>query len=198
MIQAYGIHGDAKEALQLFADMLRHRVSPDEITFVCLMNACSHAGLVDQAWNIFSSMKTQFGIEPNTSHQACMIDAWGRAGMLDTAEKFIITLDTSEVILWQTLLGASHNWGDVERAQRSSHQILQLAPHDSSTYVLMANTYAAAGKWDKQHEMWAAMGNNNIKKVPGVTWVTVNGQTEVFYVDSDHVYSTTKLIILKI
>jgi pentatricopeptide repeat protein len=187
IIQAYSIHGDAKEAFKLFEIMQKH-VKPDAVTFVCLLNACSHAGLVECAWETLTSMKHKYGIDPDTAHQACMVDAWGRAGKLEQAENFIKQLGKQDPILWRTLLSASHNWNDVGRAQRAASQVWLLDPQNAATYVLLANTYAAVGRWKEQVEIWTKMKTNNIKKTPGATWVTVNGQTEIFYVDSSHLY----------
>lgn len=72
--------------------------------------------------------------------------------------------------------------------QRAAFQVFQIEPHNAATHVLLANTYAAAGLWEQQLGIWNKMRDNNIRKIPGATWVTVNGQTEMFYVDSDHSY----------
>jgi pentatricopeptide repeat protein len=181
--------------MKLFEKMQEQHINPDSVTFVCLLNACSNAGMVEHAWDIFSSMKHKYGIEPDASHQACMVDAWGRAGKLEQAENFIKQLGKQEVILWQTLLGASHNRNDVARAQRAASHVLQLDPLNSATHILLANTYAAAGRSKEQLEVWTKMRNNNIKKTPGITWVSVNGQTEIFYVDSEHLYLQYNILL---
>jgi DNA-binding SARP family transcriptional activator len=100
-----------------------------------------------------------------------------RARMLDQAETFIKSLQKDETIFWKTLLGASHNCGDVERAQRAAAELFKLDPHDAAAYVLMANTYAATGRWKEKEETYTQMMEKNIKKLPGITWVTVNGKT---------------------
>jgi pentatricopeptide repeat protein len=189
IIQAYSIHGLGHETLQLFACMQQQNIKPSAITFICVLTGCSHAGLVEQAWNIYSSMEEQYNITPAEPHQACMVDVWGRAGMLEQAEKFINNLPRQHVSLWQTLLGASRNHGNIHFAQKAAFQILQLEPRDSSTYILLANTHAATGNWKEHTSVWSEMLNQNIKKIPGITWVTINGKTENFYVDSwDHPY----------
>lgn len=65
---------------------------------------------------------------------------------------------------------------------------MRIDPNDAATYVLLANTYGAAGIRDKQAAVWNDMKQKNIKKIPGATWVTINGKTEMFYVDSKHRY----------
>lgn len=205
------MHGHAKEALHLFNSMLKQGIIPTAITFTCVLSACSHAGFVQQAWNIFSSMKEQFGLEPDTNHQACMIDVWGRyilqlfsisfnnhkirAGMLDHAENFILNLPEQNLVFWQTLLGASHNHGDIERTIRVATKIWEQDCNNPVTYVLLANTYAAAGRWQEQQMIWNLMKDNNIKKIPGATWVTVHGESVIFYANSQHPYHNFKFNI---
>lgn len=111
-----------------------------------------------------------------------------RAGMLDKAENYIMSLENQDVNCWQALLGACNIHGDVERAKRVAEKIWKLKPQDSSTLVLMANTFAAAGRWDEHFNMWTEMKSQNIKKNPGATWVSVNGKTETFHMDSCHSY----------
>lgn len=195
IIQAYGLHGEAKEALKLFQQMLQQNIKPTAITFICILSACSHAGLHNWAWHLYSSMQPSFGIVPDSRHQACIVDVWGRAGMLDKAEQFINGLERKEAILWRTLLAACYNSGDVERAKRAANLALELEPRDAATHVLIANAHGAAGQVHEQAEVWHKMKNEKIKKIPGATWVSVNGQTQIFYVDSDHPYSKSPLLL---
>lgn len=189
IIQAHTMHGQGQEALNLFNSMHQHNIKPDIATIVCVLNGCSHSGLVDQAWNIYSTMESQYDIPPDEQHQTCMVDVWGRAGMLEQAEKFINSMAHQDVKMWQTLLGACHIHKDIKRAQNAASHILKLVPRDASTYVSLANTYAAVENWDERARVWMAMKSKNIKKTPGITWVTINGVTETFYVESqDHPY----------
>lgn len=180
MIHAHGMHGQGKEALKLFKAMQQRNIKPTTITITCILNACSQSGLVEQAWKIYNSMEQQYGIIPTNQHQVCMVDVWGRARMLDTAENFIEQMTHKHVSVWQALLGASRNSGDVERAKRAASQILELIPKDAATHVLLANTYAAAGNWEECEQVWSGMQQQNIKKIPGTTWVTIMERQNLF------------------
>jgi pentatricopeptide repeat protein len=193
IIQAYSIHGQGQEVLQLFNSMQQHKVKPDATTLTCVLTGCSHSGLVEQAWNIYNTMEAQFNITPDEHHQTCMVDVWGRAGMLEQAENFINRIPHQHVTMWKALLGACHNHRDIKCAQNAAAQILKLDPNDASTYVSLANTHATVGNWRESKHLWTEMKQQNIKKIPGITWVTINGITEVFYVDSwDHPYPISK------
>lgn len=166
--------------MELFNNMLQQNIKPDTTTLTCVLSSCSHSGLVKQAQNIYNSMEKLFNITPTYEHQACMVDVWGRAGMLEKAETFINHLPTQHIAVWETLLVASRNKGDIQRAQRAASKILELAPHDASTYVLLANTYSVVGNLKKRLQILQERDQQNIKKSPGKTWVIVNGKTETF------------------
>ena len=79
MLKAYAMHGQGKEALQLFSQM---DAQPDGATFVALISACSHAGMVEEGAKIFEAMSNNHGIVPQLDHYACMVDILGQAGQI--------------------------------------------------------------------------------------------------------------------
>ena len=105
MISGYGQNGNSKEAIELFQQMQQSGIQPDSITFIALLNACSHAGLVDEALHYFNTMKDQYQITPDVTHYNCVVDTLGRAGRLEEAENLIKTMPQPDIITWITLLG---------------------------------------------------------------------------------------------
>ncbi|KAL2529255.1 Pentatricopeptide repeat-containing protein [Forsythia ovata] len=85
MIAGYGMHGRALEALEVFYTMNQAGVKPNYITFVSVLAACSHAGLMDEGWHWFRAMQHRFHVEPGVEHYGCMVDLLGRAGYLTKA-----------------------------------------------------------------------------------------------------------------
>ncbi|KAI3514251.1 hypothetical protein L1887_12570 [Cichorium endivia] len=85
MISAYGYHGEGEKALELFPIMCKNKITPNKITFLSLLYACSHSGLVKDGLQIFSQMQEQYFIKPDVKHYTCMVDLLGRAGRLDQA-----------------------------------------------------------------------------------------------------------------
>lgn len=149
MVAAYAHHGHAKEALNVFQRMEDERVTPNEISFLSVLSACSHAGLVDQALCYFASMSRDHGIAPNSSHYGCMIDLFSRVGLLDEAEDFMNKMPGQPgVVEWMTLLGACRNYGDMKRGRRAAEHLLELNPLCKAGYVVLSNTYAASGRED--------------------------------------------------
>jgi pentatricopeptide repeat protein len=183
MIQGYGENGNGKDALELFEQMKQAMIYPDSLTFVALLNAFSHAGLVEEALKYFHSMKEEYKIIPETSHCNCVVDALSRAGRLEEAESLIGTMDQPDVVTWTALLGGCRWNNDIERAERAAENLIKLDPHRASTYVLMANIYAVAGRWDEVKAVRMRMKNNGIEKIPGQTWIEINEKVHSFLVD---------------
>lgn len=147
MIAAYSQHGHAKDSLQLFGEMQQRGVVPNSITFVCVLTACSHAGLLDEGCQFFTSMIRDYGIMPTVDHYNCMIDLLGRAGLLDEAEDLIKRMpDEPTVVSWTTLLGACRNLADFARGERAAKQLFQLDAEDAAPYIALSNLLTAAGK----------------------------------------------------
>jgi len=161
MLNGYAIHGHGQEAIAHFEQMCEEGVELDNIALVCLLSACSHAGLVDEGLCYFNSMGSVYSISPTVEHYACMVDLLGRAGYLQEAEGFISMLPSqASPSLWRSLLGACRIHGDVDMGECIAKRLLELDPRNAAGYVLLSNVYAAAGKWDlsatvQQQRKWA-------------------------------------------
>ncbi|XVE56939.1 hypothetical protein DITRI_Ditri04bG0051100 [Diplodiscus trichospermus] len=175
MIEGLAIHGYAEEAIQVFHEMEGCGVRPDSVTFVSLLYACSHAGLIEQGFGYFSRMKDVYYIEPNIEHYGCMVDLYGRAGYLQKAYDFICQMPISpNAIIWRTLLGACSVHGDVELAVQAKQKLSELEPDDSGDNVLLSNIYAVAGKWKDVAGLRRSMTDQKIKKTPGWSMIEVD------------------------
>jgi pentatricopeptide repeat protein len=170
MMAAYEQSGDGKAVLKLFQQLEETGLCPDEITFTALLNALSHSGMVDEGFQYFDSMQTQYSLIPKIEHQTCIVDLLGRSGQLERAEQFIINqVPNPNMITWKTLLGACRIHGDVERAERVAQHALQLDPSDSSIYVLLFNTYAMAGRHDDAKLVRDLMRTVGVKYTAGIS-----------------------------
>ncbi|KAL0866545.1 hypothetical protein Bca101_045663 [Brassica carinata] len=183
MIAAYGCHGKATKALELFRVMVGdRRLPPNEITFVSLLNACSHAGFVKEGLEIFDLM-TEYGVKPNVKHYTCMIDLLGRAGRLSEASEMIETMSIEkDETLWGSFLGACRIHKNVEMAEKAARSLLELQPQNPGHYILLSNIYANDGKWEEVAKVRNLMNQRGLKKVPGYTWIEANNRTHRFKV----------------
>jgi len=193
MISGYGVHGNGKEAMKVYEEMQHKRVKPNEITFIALLNACSHAGMVNEAEYLFDCMETEFGIIPAIEHKTCMVDVYGRSGDLEKAKNFLHKISQPSAATWTALLGAYKTHGNVEGAEYVAQKILELEPTNAATYVLLANIYRAAGHSDAAKRVREQMDHCGVKKIPGQTWVEVNGKRHTFVVHDQSHESTEEI-----
>lgn len=181
MIVGYAQNGCGKEALHLFEQMIGSGTKPGQITFLGVLSACSHAGLVDEGHHYFRSMSQCHCIMPRASHYAIMIDLLGRAGRLEEAERFINNVPFEpDASMWAALLGACRIHGNMEMGRRAAEYLFELEPQNASRYVLLSNIYAAAGMWDGVAEVRKMMKDRGVKKTPGCSWIEVKTRVHRF------------------
>ena len=187
MIGGLGQHGRGQDALELFRKMKEDGLVPDAYSFVALLSACSHAGLVDEGRQFFGAMK-DYGVEPTVVHYSCMVDLLGRAGLLEEAKRFISNMPVeADADTWGALLGACRTYGNVELGELAAKEVLKLEPGGSSPYVLLSNIYAAAGQWDQVSFIRYMMQERGICKEPGVSWIEISNKVHRFVVgDRSH------------
>eukprot|EP01018_Ginkgo_biloba_P022101 Gb_10151 [translate_table: standard] len=188
MIAGYAQNGFSKEALQVFEEMQQSGMKPDHITFIGVLSACSHGGLLSEGHYFFDSMSQDHGISPTAGHYACMVDLLGRAGCLAQAENLICSMPLKpDAVMWGTLLGACKVYGNVEIGKRAADRLFELEPEDVTTYILLSNIYAAAGRWDDVAKVRNMIADRGLKKEPGLSWIEVKGKVHAFIVgDRSH------------
>jgi pentatricopeptide repeat protein len=179
MITGLAFHGYGSKALELFSEM-QEDVSPDDVTFVSVLSACSHSGLVDQGIKVFSSM-TDYGIEPGVEHYGCLVDLLARSGRLSEAKDIIdqMPMKPSRSI-WGAMLNACQAQGDVELAEIASRELLNLDPEEEGGYTLLSNIYAASGRWSYSKKIRETMESRGVKKTAGCSSLVVDGVVHNF------------------
>ena len=120
--------------------------SPDEVTFLCVLSACNHSGLLAEAQMLFENMRKKYGISPNIEHHTSMIMAYGSSGHFDMAISVIEAMPSSDYLpAWSSLLGACAKWGNVKLGRFSFDQVIQIDNKLAAAYFLMADIYAVVG-----------------------------------------------------
>ncbi|KAF8007365.1 hypothetical protein BT93_K1386 [Corymbia citriodora subsp. variegata] len=149
MINGYSQHGYGLEAVDLFDKMVRQGMTPNSITFVGALSACSHVGLVEKGLKYFESMKVDFCLVPEPEHYVCIVDLLGRAGHLRRAKKFVEDMPIEpDAMIWRTLLSACTIHKHVEIGEFAAHHLQEMEPEDSTAYVLLSNIDAEQGQKD--------------------------------------------------
>lgn len=168
----------------LFEQMQQEGLKPNDITFIGVLYACCHAGLVAEGCQYFDSMSKDHGIAPRLEHYACIIDLLGRSGHLDKAGELIKQMPFEpDALIWQIFLGACRIHGNVELGKHAAEYLLESQPQNASTYVLLSNIYAEARRWDDVKKLRKIMKDKNVKKDPGCSWIEVKRRVHSFVVE---------------
>ncbi|XP_058198046.1 pentatricopeptide repeat-containing protein At2g33760 [Rhododendron vialii] len=182
MISGYGMNGYGREAVELFDTMRARGPPPNDVTFVAVLSACAHAGLVQEGRKAFASMSEDFGLVPGMEHHVCMVDMLGRAGLLSEAFEYIKRLDLVKPApaVWTAMLGACKMHRNFEFGVRVADHLLAAEPENPSHYVLISNVYALAGKMDQAEAIRNRMIQKGLKKGVGYSTIEVNQKTYLF------------------
>ncbi|GLT28612.1 hypothetical protein SLA2020_035320 [Shorea laevis] len=191
MISALAFHGQAHEALSLFQRMSREGAScPNDITFVGVLSACVHAGLVDEGQQLFDLMISSFGLTPKIEHYSCMVDLLARAGRLYEAWDFIDKMPgkPDEVVLG-ALLGACQKCKNADISERVMQRLLEIQPSNSGNYVILSKILADLKRWDESAKMRLLMRQRGVPKTPGCSWIEIEAELYEFHAGDNLWYS---------
>ncbi|KAL6615511.1 hypothetical protein ACP70R_037781 [Stipagrostis hirtigluma subsp. patula] len=181
IICGYSHHGHAYKALEAFQVMIDEGNRPDKITFVGVLSACTHEGLLDEGRKYFKLMSSIYGITPALEHYACMVDLLAKAGKLPEAESLIEQMPLApDASLWRTILGACRIHRNIEIAERAAAKLFEIDPDDISSCILLSNIYADLRRWSDVTRLRNMLLDRGVKKEPGCSWIEINGQIHVF------------------
>ncbi|XP_055836267.1 pentatricopeptide repeat-containing protein At2g36730 [Solanum dulcamara] len=177
MILGLAQHGFAAQALELFWKMKDCSVKPNYVSFLGVICACSHVGMVEEGHRLFHEMENLHSIKPMMAHYGAMVDILSRAGRLEEAYKFIVGMPIeADAVIWRTLLSACHihdisdYTGVGEKVRR---RLLGLEPKRSGNLVMVANKYAEIGLWEKAAKLRRGMKERRLKKIAGESCISV-------------------------
>lgn len=194
LISGYAAHGHGVKALELLSKMEEEGIRPDRITYMGVLTACSHAGLLQEGQKAFESIEV-----PDVDHYACLIDLLGRVGKLEEATKLIQSMPMApHAGIYGSLLNASRIHKRVDLGELAAAKLFKLEPYNSGNYVLLSNIYALAGRWEDVDKVRTTMRKQGLKKSTGWSWVEHKGQMHKFIVGdrsherSDDIYKLLK------
>nr|UPT49104.1 pentatricopeptide repeat protein AaPPR191 [Agave angustifolia] len=183
MIAGYAMHGHSREALELFSRLRSTGLRPTDITFIAVLNACSHAGLVGEGREFFSLMEKDYGIEPKIEHYGCMVDLLGRAGLVEEAYELVQSMRIKpDSVLWGSLMGACRLHKKMALAEKIADYLVNSGQANSGTYVLLSNIYAALGNWKEVNRVRSLMKESGVQKEPGCSSIEVDHKVHEFVV----------------
>ncbi|XAR69448.1 hypothetical protein NMG60_11001028 [Bertholletia excelsa] len=180
MLIACAQHAHTKKAFHLFKQMEGVGMKPNFITFLCVLYACSHAGLVEEGRYYFGLMK-EYGIEPGDQHYASMVDLLGRSGKLQEAVSIIMEMPMKPTeSVWGALLTGCRIHGDTQLAAYAADRVFELGPVSSGMHVLLSNAFAAAGRYEEAAKARKMMRDRGLKKETGLSWVEEGNRVHTF------------------
>ncbi|CAA6654116.1 unnamed protein product [Spirodela intermedia] len=172
VICGLAMHGHAEMSLRIFSELENTKIKPNSITFIGVLSACCHKGLVAEGKHYFEQMKNAYKIEPTIKHYGCMVDLLGRAGLLEEAHQLVVAMPMEpDVVIWGTMLAASRTHGNVEIGEKAVRGLTSLEPNHGASKVLLSNIYADAGRWEDVLLVRQAMQARGLKKLPGCSGV---------------------------
>lgn len=202
MLAAYGFHGKGWEALELFKHMINNSsVRPNEVTFLSILSACSHAGLVNEGIEIFSVMVKDCKLTPHSKHYGIIVDLLGRVGELEKAMEFIDGIrDSVDANIWGALLGSCRIHQNTEIAKIAAKKMVELDALCDGHHVLLSNIYASEKKWDEVAEVRKLVEEKQLKKVSGKSTVEIRDEVcsfvanDRYHQDSEHIYDLLAIL----
>ncbi|GAV80996.1 PPR domain-containing protein/PPR_2 domain-containing protein/DYW_deaminase domain-containing protein [Cephalotus follicularis] len=181
VILGLAMNGLVEKSLHMFSEVKKCGMVPNDITFMGVLGACRHMGLVDEGQHYFHSMIKEHQIVPNVKHYGCMVDLLGRAGMLKEAEELIECMPMPpDVATWGALLGACKKHGNNEMGARVGRKLVELQPDHDGFHVLLSNIHASKGNWDGVLEIRWMMMQHGVVKTPGCSMIEANGTVHEF------------------
>ncbi|XP_055811635.1 pentatricopeptide repeat-containing protein At5g42450, mitochondrial [Solanum dulcamara] len=190
LICAHAQNGRGDVAIELFKRMECMGIKPNSVTLLGLLLACSHIGLVDEAYSYFEQARTQDANLLKSEHYACMVDLLSRSGRFQQAEKFFRALPFDPGIgFWKALLGGCQIHSNTKLGEYAAEKVLALEPGDVSSYVMLSNAHSAAGRWKSVSIVRSEMREKGLKTIPGCSWVEIKCKIHVFVTgDKRHVH----------
>lgn len=182
MINVLALHGHGVGALDLYSEMRSAGERPDGITYVGILSACSHLGLVDDGFKYFLSMVDKYSIVPQIEHYGCMVDILTRAGLLKHAVDFVQNMPIkADAIIWTTLLGACRVHKNIDFAELALQKLIEIDPENPANYLMLGNIYGAAKRWEDLARLKMATRDTGSKKLPGCSLIEVDNNAVEFY-----------------
>nr|XP_043617326.1 pentatricopeptide repeat-containing protein At5g39680-like [Erigeron canadensis]XP_043617327.1 pentatricopeptide repeat-containing protein At5g39680-like [Erigeron canadensis] len=186
MINGYSHHGLGKKSLDLFQEMLKMDEDPNHVTFVGVLTACGHLGDVESGFYFLNQLMKEKGIEPSVEHYTSIVGLLCKAGQLNEAKIFMLSMPIKwDAVAWRTLLNACNVHRNYTLGIEIGNTIMDLDPKDVGTYTLLSNMHAKANKWGGVSKIRNLMRSRKIKKEPGLSWLEIKNQTHVFVSDDN-------------
>ncbi|GAV77367.1 PPR domain-containing protein/PPR_2 domain-containing protein/DYW_deaminase domain-containing protein [Cephalotus follicularis] len=183
MICGFAKHAHSTEVMILFEKMKQLGLQPNEVTYISVLSACSHMGLVEKGKRYFDLMIREHNVLPSVIHYSCMVDILGRAGLIGEAYDLIVRMSFDpNASMWGSLLASCRNHGNLELAEIAAKHLFELEPDNAGNHILLSNIYAANKKWDEVARTRKFLKESEVKKERGKSWIEIKDKVHSFMV----------------
>ncbi|CAI0457866.1 unnamed protein product [Linum tenue] len=182
IISGYAHDGNGVATLKSFENMVASGCNPDSVSFLSVLSACSHSGLVEDGFRCFRSMINVYKLIPKREHYTSMIDLLCRRGRFGEAEELIneMPFEPDQVLL-SSVLNSCRIHKNPKLATRTAKKLFGMETlKDGAPYVAMSNILAAEGRWEEVANVKKAMRERGVHKVPAYSWVEIKHKVHVF------------------
>ncbi|KAL5983448.1 hypothetical protein ACLOJK_017534 [Asimina triloba] len=181
MITGLAMHGFGERSIELFEEMVGLEIKPNVVTFVAVLSACTHSGLVKDGLRYFECMKSKYGIEPTIEHLGCVVDLLGRAGLISEAVEFIRKMPIeANGAIWGALLNASRIHKNIEVGELAARWLIREEPGNGAVYMALLSLYGDVGRLDDVERIKREMKDAGSRKSPGCSMIEVDGNCREF------------------
>ena len=183
MLSGFSRHVRSLEAMIYFEKMQQMGICPNEITYISVLTACSHLGLVEKGRKYFDLMIRVHNVSPNVLHYSCMVDILGRAGLLHEAKDLIDRMPfDATASMWGSLLASCRIYRNLELAEVAAKHLFEIEPHNAGNHVLLSNIYAANNRWEEVARARNLLKESKAKKERGKSWIEIKHKVHSFMV----------------
>ncbi|XP_021774579.1 pentatricopeptide repeat-containing protein At5g04780-like [Chenopodium quinoa] len=183
MISGFSRHGRCLEAMILFEKMQQTGLYPNEVTYLSVLSACGHMGLVKEGQKYFDLMVREHNISQSVLHYSCLVDIFGRAGYIQDAYDVIKAMPfEATASMWGSLLASCRNFKNLELAEIAAKHLFELEPTNAGNHVLLSNIYAANKNWEKVAKSRQLLKESEAVKDLGKSWIEIKGKVHSFMV----------------